>query len=61
MSLERHYPEHVTMRIKIKRALWNVTAAVLFRPFITKLFRLCLGKDMGAVEPAHGTPLMPRT
>ncbi len=39
MSLERHYPEHVTMRIKIKRALWNVTAAVLFRPFITKLFR----------------------
>lgn len=39
MSLERHYPEHVIMRIKIKRALWNVTAAVLFRPFITKLFR----------------------
>lgn len=39
MTLERHYPDHVTMRTKIKRALWNITSAILFRPFITKLFR----------------------
>ncbi len=30
---------HVTMGIKMKRAVWNVTRAILFRPFVTKLFR----------------------
>lgn len=30
----------VSLAIKIRRALWNITAAVLFRPFVTGLFRL---------------------
>lgn len=37
--LERHTPGRVPMGIKLKRAIWNVAAAVLFRPFITPLFR----------------------
>lgn len=31
---------HVTLVIKIKRAVWNVVSAFFFRPFITKVFRL---------------------
>lgn len=36
---EKQYLGHVTKQIKLKRVLWNVTQAVLFRPFITKVFR----------------------
>ncbi len=39
MVIERHTPGLVSMGIKIKRAVWNITAAVLFRPFVTPLFR----------------------
>lgn len=35
-----HTPGRVTLSIKIKRAVWNVAAAVLFRPFIMGLFRV---------------------
>ena len=37
--LERHTPGHVSKSIKCKRVVWNITAAFLFRPFITPLFR----------------------
>lgn len=39
MKLQRQTPGSVSRRIKIKRALWNITSAIFFRPFITKLFR----------------------
>ncbi len=38
MNIERHAPGHVSRATKVRRALWNVTAAVLFRPFVTPLF-----------------------
>ena len=31
---------HVTFSVKVRRALWCVVSALLFRPFGTKLFRL---------------------
>jgi len=37
--IERHTPGHVSKSIKIKRVVWNITAAFLFRPFITPAFR----------------------
>ena len=37
--IERHTPGHVSKSIKIKRVLWNITATLLFRPFITPAFR----------------------
>ena len=37
--IERHTPGHVPGSIKIKRVVWNITAAFLFRPFITPVFR----------------------
>ena len=37
--IERHAPGHVSKSIKIKRVLWNITATLLFRPFITPVFR----------------------
>lgn len=37
---EKQYIGHVTHGSKIKRAVWNCTCLVLFRPFGTKLFRL---------------------
>lgn len=37
--LERHTPGCVSLGIKLKRVVWNVTAALLFRPFITPVFR----------------------
>lgn len=37
--IERHAPGHVSGSIKIKRVLWNITATLLFRPFITPVFR----------------------
>lgn len=39
LTLERHTPGHVTKSIKMKRVVWNVAAALLFRPFITPMFR----------------------
>ncbi|MBE6332431.1 MAG: putative colanic acid biosynthesis acetyltransferase [Bacteroidales bacterium] len=37
---EKRYLGHVTLSVKVRRAMWNIAAAVLFRPFGTKLFRL---------------------
>lgn len=37
--IERHTPGHVSKSIKIKRVVWNITATLLFRPFITPVFR----------------------
>lgn len=31
---------HVTMRIKIKRSIWNIVVFFLFKPFGTKIFRI---------------------
>ena len=39
MKLERHTPGRVSLGIKLKRVVWNVMAALLFRPFITPVFR----------------------
>ena len=39
MKLERHTPGRVSLGVKLKRVVWNVAAAVLFRPFITPVFR----------------------
>lgn len=33
------HPGKVSKSIKIKRALWNIVCALLFRPFVTGLFR----------------------
>lgn len=37
--IERHTPGHVSKGVKLKRLAWNVTEALLFRPFITPVFR----------------------
>lgn len=37
---EKQYLGKVTIKVKMKRALWNVVCALLFRPFGTKLFRI---------------------
>jgi len=39
MKLECHTPGHVSLGIKLKRVVWNVMATLLFRPFITPVFR----------------------
>lgn len=39
VKIERHTPGHVSKGTKIKRLVWNITAAFLFRPFITPAFR----------------------
>ena len=39
VKIERHTPGYVPKSIKIKRVVWNITAAFLFRPFITPVFR----------------------
>ena len=39
MNLKKKAPGHVPLGVKIKRAIWNVVAAFLFRPFITGIFR----------------------
>ena len=36
---EKRYIGKVTFDIKVRRTLWNVVSALLFRPFGTKLFR----------------------
>lgn len=40
MDLQKKAPGHVSLGVKIKRAVWNVIAAIFFRPFITGVFRL---------------------
>lgn len=48
---EKRYIGKVTLGIKVKRAVWNVERTLLFRPFVTKMFRLwriCLLKCFGA-------------
>ena len=48
---EKIYIGKVSLRTKVLRALWNVAYALLFRPFVTKLFRpwrLLLLKLFGA-------------
>lgn len=39
MNLEKHISGHVTIDTKIKRVWWNITCTILFKPFITKIFR----------------------
>ncbi len=39
MQVERKTPGRISRTTKIRRILWNVTAALLFRPFITPIFR----------------------
>lgn len=38
--LPRQTIDHVTMQVKVRRAVWNVVCLLLFRPFGTKVFRL---------------------
>lgn len=39
MDLYKKAPGKVFIGVKIKRAIWNVVAAIFFRPFITGIFR----------------------
>lgn len=39
MDLTKHTPGHVSIKTKIRRAIWNVTCCIFFRPFPTKFFR----------------------
>lgn len=39
MNLQKKTLGHVSLSIKIKRAIWNIIAAIFFRPFITGIFR----------------------
>ena len=39
MNLNKKAPGYVPLGVKIKRAIWNVVAAIFFRPFITGIFR----------------------
>ena len=51
MDLHKKTPGRVSLEIKIKRAIWNVVATILFRPFITgafRLWRIALLKMFGA-------------
>lgn len=51
ITLHRHAPGHVSMRVKMRCMVWNIVAATLFRPFITPLFRkwrIALLKFFGA-------------
>lgn len=50
-KLEIHTPGYVKLNNKMKRAVWNVVCAILFRPAITPLFgkwRIALLKLFGA-------------
>lgn len=50
-NLERHTPGNVSVGVKMRRVVWNVVAALLFRPFITPVFgkwRIALLKLFGA-------------
>lgn len=49
--IDFYAPGHVTGSIKMKRVAWNITAALLFRPFITPVcckWRLVLLRLFGA-------------
>ena len=49
--LQRNAPGRVSRSVKMGRAVWNVTSALLFRPFITPVFgkwRIALLKLFGA-------------
>lgn len=51
MDLHKKAMGRVSLEIKIKRAIWNVVATILFRPFITgafRLWRIALLKIFGA-------------
>ena len=51
MDLHKKAMGRVSLEIKIKRAIWNVVAIILFRPFITgafRLWRIALLKMFGA-------------
>lgn len=39
MNLQQKALGHVSLSIKIKRTIWNIIAAIFFRPFITGIFR----------------------
>lgn len=38
MNLNKKAPGHVPLGVKMKRAIWNVVAAIFFHPFITGIF-----------------------
>ena len=40
MDMSKHFVGRVSYSLKVRRAVWNVTAWLLFRPMGTKLFRL---------------------
>ncbi|WP_071150731.1 LbetaH domain-containing protein [Bacteroides ndongoniae] len=40
MGFEKHAVGRVLIRTKIRRALWNCVSFFLFRPFVTKFFRV---------------------
>ena len=51
MDMQKKTPGHVPLSVKVKRAVWNVAAALLFRPFVTGVFRvwrIALLKAFGA-------------
>lgn len=40
MDLKKKYIGYVSVKVKIRRAIWNIVAFILFKPFITNVFRL---------------------
>ena len=51
MDMQKKTPGHVPLSVKAKRTVWNVAAALLFRPFVTgafRLWRIALLKAFGA-------------
>ena len=51
INMKRKAPGRVPVSVKIRRAVWNVVAAVLFRPFVTPVFsrwRVALLRAFGA-------------
>lgn len=40
MNLQKKAPGNVPISIKFRRAIWNISAVILFRPFITGFFRM---------------------
>lgn len=39
MDLSKKYPGKVHLSVKLKRVVWNIVSCILFRPFVTKIFR----------------------
>lgn len=51
VDMRRHAPGRVPVGVKLRRVVWNVASAVLFRPFVTPLFakwRIAILKLFGA-------------